>query len=83
MKRFCMTLGLLLVSLCVTPAAVAQSTWPSRPVRIIVPFAPGSFTDISARAYAAELRPAVATERVEREIGTWKDIVSRAGVKVQ
>lgn len=29
--------------------------WPSRPVKIIVPFAPGSFTDTAARAVAVEL----------------------------
>ncbi len=36
--------------------AVAQATWPNRPVRLIVPFAPGGTTDLLARAMAPELQ---------------------------
>ena len=44
-----------LFSVVVTPAAQAQANWPARAVRIVVPYAPGAFTDVGARALAAEL----------------------------
>ena len=39
----------------VTGSAIAQGGWPSKPVRIIVPLAPGGNVDIVARAIAQQL----------------------------
>jgi tripartite-type tricarboxylate transporter receptor subunit TctC len=39
-----------------TAPALAQGTWPSRPVRVIVPFTPGGATDGMARVTAGKLQ---------------------------
>ena len=46
---------LLGVSLLFHGLAFSQSNWPTKPVKMIVPFAAGSFTDLAARAVSAEL----------------------------
>jgi tripartite-type tricarboxylate transporter receptor subunit TctC len=40
------------------PTAFAQS-YPSKPIKIIVPFAPGGFTDVAARILQKELGPVI------------------------
>ena len=49
---------ILFLFLCAWSSASAQS-WPSKPVRMVVPFAPGGVTDSTARIVAAKIQESI------------------------
>jgi len=72
----------LAATLALPAAALAQGAWPSKPVRIIVPFAPGGTTDILARTLAPELTRAFGqTFVVENRGGAGGNIGAEAVAK--
>jgi len=54
----CARLAVAILACSVVAAAHAQA-WPSKPVRLVVPYPPGGATDVAARAVAERIAPAL------------------------
>jgi tripartite-type tricarboxylate transporter receptor subunit TctC len=46
-------------------SALAQGRYPDRPIRLVVPFAPGGATDVAGRLWADKIKPLIGTVIVE------------------
>ena len=54
-RRLAAVLAAGTLALAAWPSAIAQPAWPSRPVKLIIPFAPGGGTDVMGRLIAQKL----------------------------
>src|SRR5262245_20449295 len=47
--------------------ASAQSRYPDRPIKLIVPFAPGGATDVAGRLWAEKIKPLIGIVVIENK----------------
>lgn len=76
-------LPLLLATPAISTPALAQPAWPDRPVRIIVPYAPGGANDLLARLVAQRMserlgQPVVVENRAGAQATLGTSLVARA-----
>lgn len=72
-------IGAVMAMLCAS-AALAQTAWPARPIRIIVPYAPAGSTDNGTRPYTEKLSTALGQQVVVENRGGAAGVVGTEAV---
>lgn len=80
LARRTLTAALALIALAPPFAASAQSGYPNKPIRVIVPFAAGSTTDIIARAIADKMGQSMGQQLVIENKGGASGTIGQAQV---
>jgi tripartite-type tricarboxylate transporter receptor subunit TctC len=60
------------------PAIVRADTFPSRPIRLVLPFPPGGVFDIVGRPWAAKVKPDLGTVVIENQPGAGGSLAAAA-----
>lgn len=68
-RRLGLTLAAFVAAALIAPATSFAQTWPDRPVRMIVPFAPGGLSDIVCRSLSEKLGKDLGQPFVVENIG--------------
>jgi tripartite-type tricarboxylate transporter receptor subunit TctC len=83
MKRICLTL-LPILALAVPSTQAAAQSWPTRPIRAIVPYTAGSGTDVTARVILNQLSSELGQSIVvENRVGAGGTIGTTAAAKAE